>query len=170
MPGASGLKFHLSEALYGLGLLTTAVRYRADVAVIDSGSLYYFLATLFRLMGIRVVPVLHNTLWPHGFPPTRPIHRLILWLDGLFYRHVATAIVGVSPECARQVEQLTRGRHAPLHQNRAQFLRMFFTQIPPPPPHDRRPFQIMFIGRVDPSKGVFDILEMARKVEDRAPG
>jgi glycogen synthase len=170
MPGARGAFYHLAEIFYGLGLLGTAVRYRADVAVIDSGSTHYFVTSLFRLFGIRVIPVLHNTPWPHGFPPARPLPRLILALDGFFYRHVATAIIGVSPESTRQVEQLTRGRHAPLYQIRAQMPREYFAQIVPPPPFDLRPFQIMFIGRVNRSKGVFDILEMAQQVEARAPG
>ncbi len=165
-----GLMYHIKELLYGLGLLATAVRYRADVAVIDSGSTYYFLGVLYRLMGIRVIPVLHNTVWPHGFPPTSPVQRALLRLDAFFYRHAATAIIGVSPECVRQVEQLTKGRHAPLDQIRAQFVRDYFDQIPPPPPFETRPFQIMFIGRVDRTKGVFDILEMAQKVEAAAPG
>ena len=170
MPGARGVKYHLSEILYGLGLLVTAVRFRADVALMDSGTTYYFVTSLFRLMGIRVIPVLHNTIWPSGFPPTGSVQRAILWLDSLFYRHVATAVIGVSPECTRQVAQLTRGRHAPLYEIRVQFLREYFEQIPAPPPFDQRPFQIMFVGRVDRIKGVFDILEMARKVEASAPG
>ncbi|MGE5754300.1 MAG: glycosyltransferase family 4 protein [Planctomycetaceae bacterium] len=170
MPGATGARYHLAEVLYGLGLLATALRFKADLAVIDSGSTHYFITTLFRLMGIRVVPVLHNTLWPHGFPPTRPVPRLILWLDSLFFRRVPMATIGVSPECTRQVEQLTRGRHTPLLQVRAQFRPEYFENIPPPPPHDQRNFRIMFIGRVNRIKGVFDILEIARKVEARAPG
>jgi glycosyltransferase involved in cell wall biosynthesis len=121
-------------------------------------------------MGIRVVPVLHNSIWPHGYPPTRSIPRLICWLDSVFYRHVAMAVIGVSPECTRQVEQLTPGRYPPLYQIRAQFMPEYFALIPPPPPYDQRPFQIMFLGRVVRSKGVFDILEIAQKVETREPG
>jgi glycogen(starch) synthase len=170
MPGARGALYHLAEIFYGLGLLATAVRFRADVAVIDSGSTHYFVTSLFRLMGIRVIPVLHNTIWPHGFPPTRRIPRAILALDSLFYRYAATAVIGVSPECTRQVEQVTRGQHAPLYQIRAQFPREYFAQIPPPPPFEQRPFQIMFVGRVNRVKGVFDVLEMAHKIEARAPG
>lgn len=168
--GKRGLRYHIKEFLYGLGLWATAVRYRTDVAVIDSGATYYFLAVLYRLMGIRIIGVLHNTLWPHGFPPTSLARRMPLWLDFIFYRYLATAIIGVSPECNRQVEQFTHGRHAPLDQIRAQFRREYFAQIPPPPSFEHRPIQIMFIGRVNRSKGVFDILEMARKVEDAAPG
>ena len=165
-----GAMFHLREVFYGLGLLATAVRFRANLAVIDSGTTHYFVTTLFRLMGIRVVPVLYNSIWPNGFPPTRSIPRLICWLDSLFYRHVAMAVIGVSPECTRQVEQITPGRYPPLYQVRAQFMPEYFAQIPPPPPYDQRPFQIMFLGRMIRCKGIFDILEMAQKVEAREPG
>ena len=72
-----------------------------------------------------------------------------MWLDSLFYRCVPTATIGVSPECTRQVDQITRGRSTPLLQVRAQFEREYFKDIPPHPPSDRRPFRIMFIGRVD---------------------
>jgi glycosyltransferase involved in cell wall biosynthesis len=137
---------------------------------VDSGSTHYFVTALFRLFGIRIIPDLLNTLWPHGFPPTRGVPRAILRLDSLLFRHVATAVIGISPECTRQVEQLTRGRHAPLYQIRAQFPREHFARIPPPPPFVQRPFGIMFIGRVNRIKGVFDILEMAQKVEGRVPG
>jgi glycogen synthase len=170
LPEARGAMFHLREIFYGLGLLATAVRFRANVAVIDSGTTHYFVTALFRLMGIRVVPVLYNSIWPHGFPPTRSIPRLICWLDSLFYRHVAMAVIGISPECTRQVEQLTPVGHPPLYQVRAQFMPEYFAQIPAPPHYDQRPFQIMFIGRVNRSKGVFDILEIAEMVEAREPG
>jgi glycogen(starch) synthase len=170
MEGATGARYHLSQVLYGLGLLATAVRFKADVALVDSGVTYYFVTTLFRLMGIRVVPILHNTPWPHGFPPTRPVPRMLLWLDSLFFRRVPLATIGVSPECIRQVDQITGGRHTPLREVRAQFRPEYFANIPPAPPYEQRPFQIMFIGRVNRIKGVFDILEIAQKVEARAPG
>jgi glycogen synthase len=169
-PGACGAKYHLAQVLYGLGLLITAVRVRADVAVINSGSTYYFVTTLFRLMGIRVIAILHSTLWPHGFPPTKRSERAILALDSFFYRRVATAVIGVSPECVRQVEQLTKGQPPPLYEIRAQYLREHFAQIPSPPPFDQRPFQIVFVGRANRDKGIFDVLEIAKEVEAKAPG
>jgi hypothetical protein len=77
MPGARGAMYHPAEIIYGLGLLATAVRFRADAAVLDSGCTHYFVTGLFRLMGIRVITALYNSLWPHGFPPTRPIPRAV---------------------------------------------------------------------------------------------
>lgn len=170
MPGAKGISYHLAEVLYGLGLFLTAIRVRANVAVIDSGSSYYFILGLFRLAGIKTIIVLHNTIWPTRFPPVRPVQRMIAKLDSLYFRWLPIATIGVSPECLRQVEQLTKGRHTPLYQIRAQFRREYFQTIPQSPPHDRIPFRIMYIGRIIRYKGVFDILEMARRIEDLAPG
>jgi glycogen synthase len=169
MRGAKGVWFHVSELLYALSILTTAVRFRADTAVIDSGTTHFFLTATFRLFGIRVVPILQNSLWPAGRPPTRFAQKALLWLDSWFFRYVPVATLCVSPECERQVELLTGGRHGPLIQHRAQFLPGYFERIPPPPPHDRVPFQIIFIGRVIPEKGVFDLLDIARRVDAQAP-
>ncbi|MHB8885757.1 MAG: glycosyltransferase family 4 protein [Methylovirgula sp.] len=166
--GAAGLSFHIREALYALGLLRTAVEFGANIAVIDSGTSQYFMLFLFRLAGIKVVLHLHNTLWPRGFPPTRRAQRLISYLDSLFFRYGAAAIIGVSPECVRQVKRLTKGRHGPVYETRAQYRREHFVRIEPPP-RDQRPFRIMFVGRITRDKGVFDVLEMARKIEAGRP-
>jgi glycogen synthase len=169
-PDSRGLAFHLRELVYGLLLLVRAVRFRADTAILDSGCTHFFWQSLFAVAGIRVVPVLHNALWPNGFKPNGLQHRVIRFLDKLFWRHVPTVTLCVSPLCARQVTEVAGPRHRPTAQIYAQFESEFFARIPPPPAHSRRPFTIMFIGRVVESKGVFDILEMAAQIERRAPG
>ena len=133
-----------------------------------SGS-HYFIFSLFQLVGIKTVIVLHNTVWPSGYPPSRFVPRLIGRLDSLFFRWLPIATIGVSPECIRQVAQLTNGRHTPLFQIRAQFHRGYFRAIPPPPPHDQRPFKIVYVGRITRNKGVYDILEIAKRIEAQAP-
>lgn len=165
-----GLLYHLSEILYGISLVRTAVRFRADVAVISSGTTHYFALSLFRLFGIRVITILHNTLWPTGYPPAKPMRRLVSWLDGLFFQWSSTASIGVSAECVRQVKELTRGRAESLHVMYPQFRRQYFQSICPTPPFDRRPFRIVFAGRIERNKGVFDILQMARQIDDAMPG
>jgi glycogen synthase len=169
MLDAKGVRYHLAEAVYALNLVLTAIRFKADVAVISSGSTHYFLTSLFRIVGIRLVTVLHNTLWPANHPPTRLLPRIILRLDSLFFRWASTATLGVSPECTRQVDLLTKGRSRCLRLFWPQFHREYFEGIPPPPPHSQRPFRIMYAGAVARAKGVFDILELARRVEARTP-
>jgi len=169
-PVRHAARFHLTEILYGIGLLTTALRFRAQVVLVDSGCTHFFVLSLFRLFGMRIVPILHNTLWASGFPPIKPAPRLVLWLDSLFWRWIPEAAIAVSPECERQVDLIRKKKYYQIFQTRAQFLPEYFAKIPPPPPHERRPFQMMFIGRIERAKGVFDILEIARRIENSHPG
>jgi glycosyltransferase involved in cell wall biosynthesis len=53
---------------------------------------------------------------------------------------------------------------------RAQFLPERFAQIGPPPAFLGTILRIMFIGRVNRIKGVLDILEIARRLEQTRPG
>jgi glycogen synthase len=167
---ATGLLFHLSEMLYGLSLAITALKFRSTVAVIESGTAHYFLGAIYRLAGIKVVTLLHNTLWPRGYPPTRLVPKMVQRLDSLFFRWGSSATIGVSPECIRQVDQLTRGNHNSLFEIRAQFLSERFENVGPPPAPGEHPFRITYIGRVVRAKGVFDVLEIARMLDNRAPG
>lgn len=167
-PVRTGLGFHAEELRYAYGLLKTARAFGADVALLDSGVTHFFAMSLFRRAGIPVVTILHNTLWASGFRPQRPQDRVVDRLDAWFFRNDAAAIIAVSPEAERQVETLTR-RHGPIHQTRAQFLPEFFSAIPPAD-YSTKPFQVMFVGRVDESKGVLDIADMAASIERRQPG
>jgi len=170
MPGSGGIRYHLAQALYALSLFCTAVRFRADVAVLESGTSQYFMLSIFKLAGIKLVVILHNTLWPTGFPPTARVARFIATLDSLFFGWLPSGIIGVSPECIRQVKQLTKGKHRPIYQMRAQFRREYFQAIPRLWPSNRQPFRILYMGRIIRYKGVFDILDMAKRIEAQRSG
>jgi glycosyltransferase involved in cell wall biosynthesis len=167
---ARGALYHLSELLYGLRLLAKALRFRADVAVIHSGTTHEFVLLLFVLAGIDVVPVLHNTPWPRGFKPTSPVRRLISRLDAVLFRRGARAVIGVSPECLRQVGEMTGGRRREgLIEMRGQYIADYFSGIAPPTAQ-RKPFEVLFCGRMTRDKGVYDLLQIARRVEQLRPG
>jgi glycogen(starch) synthase len=165
---ATGWRYFAEEVRYAFRLLKRARKHRANIAVLDSGCVQYFLMTLFRLAGIRVVLVLHNTIWPAGFE--RPGPKLIQRIDDLFFRHIPFRVIGVSPECIRQLETVAPRHKYVAQEIRAQFPREYFANIAPAPAHDDRPFRIMFIGRVEEAKGVLDIVEMARSIERTNPG
>jgi glycosyltransferase involved in cell wall biosynthesis len=139
------------------------------VAVLESGSSHFFAGWLFRLCRIPVITVLHNTIWPAGFPPKRPIQKLIRFLDSLFFRWGSFANIGVSPECCRQVAQLTNGHSGPNYEIRAQFIEERFKPIVAAPRFDGTRLNVMFIGRITREKGVFDILTIAEKLHRRYP-
>jgi glycogen(starch) synthase len=169
MPNATGLRFHLRELWYGCGLLATAIRFRSDVVLLDTGSTTFPVMLLFKLCRFRVVPILHAALWAAGHRPRGIKAGAFDFLNRIFFRYGADAVVGVSPECLRQVEELTFGHGPPAFEALAQFWPELFAQVEPAPPHDE-PFTSLFIGRIKRYKGVFDIVEAAAQLEEELPG
>lgn len=169
-PKARGGFFHVVQTLNGLGLLFRAVRFRADVVFIDSGRSNWFSLIPFKLAHKKVIPILHNAFWPAGERPSTLVKRSIQWLDSWFWRSVPCAIIVVSPECGRQVAELGGGRSGPILQIRAQYRPGCFDTIAPPPPHEQKPFVVMYAGRIERYKGVFDVVAMAATLQERRPG
>lgn len=165
---ARGVRFHLREVGYGLSTVLLGVRYRADLVLIDSGTSYWFVFGLFRLFGIQTVNNFHNAFWPAGFPPRKRAARLIHWLDGIYLRWFGKTNIGVSPECQRQAEQLA-GKPLRFFQYNAMYQAAQFA-VRTSPDIRQRPFRIVFAGRVERNKGVFDILAMAEKLNATCPG
>lgn len=164
-----GIRYHLGQVLYGLGIMGTAIKSRAHAVVAHSDATHPFVLAPLRLLGIKVVPALHNTLWPAGSPPSGLVSRTILKLNGLFFRWFANATICVSPECKRQVSTIS-GTHAPIYDLRAQFYRQYFASVPPAPAHDQRPFRIACVTRIERNKGPFDVVAMAERIQQKRPG
>lgn len=169
-PERSGISYHIGQVHYGLRLLRLARQFKANVAFIESGATHYFMLLGFRLLGIPVVPVLHNALWPNGFPPTGIKARTLKILDGLFWRFGPKAVIAVSPVVSRQVREVAPNGRYPVLQARAQFNPDYFADIAPVPSHVARPFRVMFAGRITEDKGVLDIVRMAVYAEQQEPG
>jgi glycogen synthase len=164
---ASGLAYHALQLRYAASLLVSAIRFRATHAIVDSGSTHWFALAMFRLFGIEVLPNFHNVYWPVGHEPQGAVKRAILRLDSLFFRHGVRAALGVSPECGHQVSAMSGGRTT-FFDYRAQFVSGDFGSLPRPVL--AVPMRIMFAGRVEENKGVFDILTICEQLRARHPG
>ena len=163
--GAAGLRFFAAQIFEALRLAVRAWRFKADLAIVDSGTTQYFALALFRLLGVRVAVNFHNTLWPNGFRPQGRKARIKLALDRWFFRRVAAAAIGCSPECGRQVRELA-GRELSFFEYRGQFRSEGFR--PRPIAAERTPFRIVFVGRVEQNKGVFDVVSVADALRQRS--
>lgn len=163
-----GITFHLREVAYGLSIVLLGVRYRADIALIDSGTSHWFVFGLFRLFGIKVINNFHNAFWPAGFPPRKFVARLINRLDGVYLRSFGEVSIGVSPECQRQAEHVA-GKPLRFFQYHAIYLAAPFAERSVVDFH-QRPIRIAFAGRMERNKGVFDILSMAERLDKLLPG
>jgi glycogen synthase len=168
----SGIAWHLRELRHGLGLLRTARRFGADLLILDSGSVPFYLLGLLPLGGARILAVLHNSLRPGGQPPRGWGRRLAQWLDlHLFWRRIPMATLGVSPACVRQLREIAGASlSGATHEFRLMFRRDYFDAIPPAPSHRADPFRVNYVGRATREKGATDVLRIARRAEDRLPG
>ncbi len=160
LPNASGIFYHLRQVWCGLQLLASAIRFQANVAVINDGTTYWFVLYLFSWIGIKVIPTLHCMLWYKYLPP-RLVDKLNLSLSRNLFASECEAILTVSHDIAEQISELTGGQHQPIFEFFSTYLRADFANIPEP--SIALPFRVLFAGRVEQDKGVFDLLEIAKR-------
>lgn len=168
--GGKGIRYHLSQLSYGLRLMVSALAYKADAVIADSGATYYFLLSPLRLLGIHIIPCLHNAVWPTGFYPKGWAKRANLGLDGIFWRWFASATICVSPEQQRQLLELSGTPKGEIVQMRGMFRRGYLDLLPSALEHPPWPFRILYAGRIERDKGIFDLLEIVARLTARYPG
>ena len=160
LPDAQGLYIHLRQLAYAWRVIRAAIRYRPDVLVMADGA-YWFPLALLRPFGIKIVPTLHCVLWPKYRQP-RLLRRTVNRLNGWFFRHFCFAIMVVSDEIAGQVKQLAGPAPAPFVAFLPQYRASSMDAITAEDHSRQAPFRVLYAGRVEREKGVFDIVEMAR--------
>jgi glycosyltransferase involved in cell wall biosynthesis len=157
----SGAAYHAAHLAWARELARDARRFAPEVFVWN-GEPYPFLLRPLRRLGARVVACHHNVLWPKLGAP-RAVRRATLRLSRGFYRGWSEALLSASADVSEQLEQVAGGRSRPLVEFLPLFRAEVFRGIPPPDPA-ARPFRVLFAGRVERDKGVFDLLEVARRL------
>jgi glycogen synthase len=158
-PDARGLKYHLLQAWYGLGLVCSALLFRADFAIVSMGMTHWFVLSVLPIFGIRVIPDIHCVLWSKFQEPSRT-ERILREIDRRLLFHTrAHATLTASPEIARQVREL--GAQNPVIEFLPTYYRETFEHIACS--STSRPFRVLFAGRIEKNKGVFDVLDIARR-------
>jgi glycogen(starch) synthase len=160
--------FHLGQIWNGLRLTYHAVGFKADLMVVSMGT-HWFMLTLPAWFGIPVVTDLGCTLWPTGHRKRNRVSAIVQRLNaGCWRKHIAATLC-VSDECQRQVLELSGTLRGPLISYRS-FYRQGWMSAVEPPDHKKRPFVLLFAGRVEENKGVFDLLDVMRRLELARPG
>jgi glycogen(starch) synthase len=168
-PGKTGIRYHISQALYAMSIMVTALTWRAHIVVVDSGTTHWAFFAPLKIFRICTVGMLHNVPWPAGYRPDKGLKKIFLLLEGWFWRHIAKGLLSVSPECERQVRELAGELRCPAFQVRAQFNPADFAPLYALP-QGRMPFRILYAGRIVRPKGVFDIVKIAAYLEKTRPG
>lgn len=165
-PQARGIFYHLMMIWYGLLIVWRALRFRADAAVIAEGTTHWFVLSLLSLFGVRVIPALHCVLWPKFHSPGRA-QRLLNRVNQRFFQQRAWMILSASQDINRQVMQITAGQPRPVIDFLPTYRRETFADVPAPN-REGENFRVLFAGRVERDKGVFDLLAIARRFAEES--
>jgi glycosyltransferase involved in cell wall biosynthesis len=150
--------YELSVLVYALRLLLLALRVRPQVIFVASGVIDWAYLGILRLSGAKVVPILHNTLWPEGFRPKIGLRQRAY---RFVWQRCVWSTLAVSPACVRQVHAVAGP--VPVTVFKPSFPPASFVKAEPQS-LAKTPFRVMFAGRIERDKGVFDILDMAEEL------
>ena len=159
---ARGVRFHLAQFWYGLRLVVSALRFRPGHGDHQRGR--------------ALVPAARCSVGP-ACAWCRRLHVRLDWqdvtalgcgesstvLNSRFFRRHCAAVLVASRQIAEDVQVMAGSRRPPLLEFLPLYRRAMFAGIRPAD-HDRRPFNVLFVGRVEANKGVFDLLEAAATV------
>jgi glycosyltransferase involved in cell wall biosynthesis len=148
--------YELTVFVYALRLLLLAMRVRPRLIFISAGVMDWAYLPLLRLSGANLAPILHNTLWPEGFRPPVGLRQRIY---GFVWRRCVWLTLAVSPACARQVQSVAGDVSVSVF--RPNFPASSFAEPPAAKDFASPPLRVIFAGRIEQNKGVFDILDMA---------
>ena len=148
---AQGIGWHLAERDYARRLAATINSWAPDATIL-SGDLnpaaYHAVARQGRLF-----LTLHNTFWPMGIRPQGLRNRARQWALGRALARSQGAVC-TSAECARQLKALTGGDR----RVETEMPQVPAAQLHPPRTRERAR-RLLFLGRIEANKGVFDLLE-----------
>lgn len=151
-----GALYHIGQLKYGLNIMYTALKFKADYVLISAGTHWFMLWPL-SIFGIKVIPTIHCMLWPK-YKPRKLINKCIDFINGLFFQYAAYEVMSASKEITRQLD-ISGINKEKVHEFLPYYLDSGFKDIKQPLA-GIKPFRLLFIGRVEKVKGVFDLLDV----------
>jgi glycosyltransferase involved in cell wall biosynthesis len=167
-PKAGGLTYHLLIVWQMLALAPALFRFRPSAFIVTAYANYWFALAYVRLFGTEIIPSAHCVLWRPFC--SNPLHwRFLHWLDGLFLRLFVNRAMAISGVVAEQLMKLSKKKTLDVAIVTPTYRPGHFDAIRAPA-HDRRPFRVLFNGRIETNKGVFDLLAVAARLHRERGG
>ena len=164
----SGVMYHLAMAGWYARLAPKLIQFKPDVLIATANQNYWFLLFYLRWLGIPIVPSFHCVLWPK-FAPVRRSWRALLDLNRFFIlKHVKAALVA-SKDIAQQLFSLVGNINIDVAEHLPTYPPSQFASIPSPSTVPHPPFRIFFAGRIEANKGIYDLVEIAHRLNANRP-
>lgn len=147
------------ERTYASALVEAVNRYDPDIIIVSSDAPSFSWRRLSR--GRRLVLSAHNTFWPSGQKPRGIKDRLRFQFLSWRAKHL-DGTVCVSHECSRQVKKLAGNDHK---------TRIAYPQILSryTPSKSDRIASLLFLGRIEKFKGIFELLDAYQELKKDFP-
>ena len=163
LAGATRLRYQQRQWTFARSIVEDVRRFHANVLVVPDQPHLFLLGDL-RLRGVKIIQVLHCTLWASRAQRSAT-SRVTTGLLGLSYPNVCDVVLSASEEINRQVRAVSRAwlRDPPPI---VSFLPHYRPEMYGglPPPERGAVARIMFVGRIEVDKGVFNLLEIATRL------
>ncbi len=159
----SSVAYFAGQFWSGLRLIFSTILFRADILIVTQDRTFWFLLGILPLFGIKVIPTIHCTLWPKYKQPSA-VQRFIRNLNSWFFKHGCVEICVVSEDIKDQIIKITNGRNRPVRTFVPTYRRNFLDDVKL---REYEPgsetFQVLFAGRVVTGKGIYLLLEVAKR-------
>lgn len=154
--------YFIGQIYHEFSVLLTALHFKADV-VVGSNTDCFFVSSLLPYLGISVIPSLHCVLWAK-YRPVSKYQKVLSKLNRRFFAKDCLAILSTSEDINQQVEELTHHQSRPIFNflttyRRDEFVKVDGVNL------DRSIFHVLFAGRIEADKGVFDLLAIAKRFQ-----
>ncbi len=153
-----GAWFHLEQIRYLRKVIKIAESRGADLLIMSDATGHFFPFKWFAPSNMSFVPSIHCTLWSKFSAPSR-VQSLINRLNRSVFRRQATAILCLSKDIQRQIQEIAGSEHRPIMPFLPIYRRGIFDKLAEP--SQNSPFNLLFAGRMEEEKGIFDLLQMA---------
>lgn len=159
----SSIAYFVGKFWSSLRLIFSAIFFRANILIVTEDRVFWFLLSILPLLGIQVIPTIHCTLWPKYKQPTA-VQRVIQKLDSWFFKYGCAEICVVSEDIKHQIVKITNGQNRPIRTFIPIYRKDFLSDVKIQEYRaGSEPFQVLFAGRIVRSKGVYLLLEVAKK-------
>jgi len=160
-PGRLG--YLLGRQRYAAACLETVCAFEPHIVVVASDIEPRHLKTIKR-SGAKIVYSMHNTFWPMGTSRLGPKNR---FRNALAKRSLAAidAAICTSHECERQLKQLSRSGLQTFVERPQQIER----PTSAPTSREETAKRLIYLGRIEEPKGVFDLLDAFEELARSRP-
>jgi glycogen synthase len=166
IPPPSNLKgylYHIAFIFWMMRIILRMARYQPDVFIVTAGVSYCLPLSILKLFGVRIIPALHDSLWKR-FVNLKLSSRVIRRAQALFFSCCVSEFLAAADSTAAQVRSLIPRKHVQIEVFLPTYLRQQFACVREAN-FDVRPFKILFMGRIETNKGVYDLIEVAANLD-----